>query len=259
MATEQLVEQVAENVAENLEGAAVVTREGAAVVARKINPKSIGYSLVGLGIGVAVGFVIGYRWNRAKIRAEAFKESEEEVEKIRTMYRDSMKVVVEKPALDDVIEDKGYGNVPVVEERARPTRPPVPAGPAPEPDIPKVVIDMSKSKDDGWDFEAELASRSVDHPYIIHQDEFNENSTGYRQETLTWYAGDDVLTDEQEEPIDKPDELVDLNHMSRFGHGSDDFNVLFVRNDQVQMEYEICRMPTSYEEEVKGLTNGEPD
>ena len=32
-------------------------------------------------MGAAVGFYFGYRWNREKIKAEAFKESEEEIDK----------------------------------------------------------------------------------------------------------------------------------------------------------------------------------
>jgi hypothetical protein len=268
VATEQVVEQVAEHVAENLEDVAAVTR--------RINPKIVGYSLGGFAIGVVIGFAIGYRLNRAKIRAEVFRESEEEVEKIREMYRDSARVVRDrdvKPELDEVIEDRGY--IVTEEIVERPTRPPVPVeepsssrpdvppGPiqeriqygAPPPKVPTIKLDTGKSKNADWDFAEELANRTEERPYIIHQDEYQGNETGYKQEVLTWYAGDNVLTDEQEQPIANADDLVDLNHMSRFGHGTDDFNVVFVRNDRLRVEYEICRMPTSYEEEVAGLTN----
>jgi hypothetical protein len=263
MATEQVVEQVAENL------------EEAAVVVRHINTKIVGYSLGGLAVGVVIGFAIGYRLNRAKIRAEVFRESEEEVEKIREMYRDSARVVRDrdvKPELDEVIEDRGY--IVTEEIVERPTRPPVPVeepsssrpdvppGPnlervqygAPPPEGSTIKLDTGKSKDLHWDLQEELANRSEESPYIIHQDEYIENEKGYKQEVLTWYAGDNVLTDEQEQPLTNADELVGLSHMSRFGHGTDDFNVLFVRNDRIRMEYEICRMSTSYEEEVQGLS-----
>jgi hypothetical protein len=261
VATEQAVEQVVETVAENLEEAAVVVRH--------INAQRIAYSLGGLAVGVAIGFFLGYRWNTAKIRAEAFKESEEEVEKIREMYRDSARVIREKPDLDEVIEERQYV-IPTEEVVERPTRPPVPVqeprqdprvppGPVIEPE-PAVTIrlDTGKSKDLRWDFQEELATRSEEHPYIIHQDEYQGNETGYKQEVLTWYAGDEVLTDEDETPMDNADDVVDLNHMSRFGHGTDDFNVLFIRNDRLQKEYEICRMPGSYEEERQGLSDERP-
>jgi hypothetical protein len=264
VATEQAVEQVVETVAENLEEAAVVVRH--------INAQRVAYSVGGLAVGVAIGFFIGYRLNRAKIRAEAFKESEEEVEKIREMYRDNARIRIdEKPDLDEVVEDRGYIVTDEIVER--PTRPPVPVDEPsatrpdvpPGPDlvpveygqrrIPTIKLDTGKSKDLHWDFEEELASRSEEHPYILHQDEYRDNQKGYKQEVLTWWAGDNVLTDEQEQPLSNADELVDLNHMSKFGHGTDDFDVIFIRNDKLQVEYEIGRMPTSYEEEVQGLTN----
>jgi hypothetical protein len=262
MATEQVVEQVAEQVAENFEEAAVVVRH--------INAQKVGYSLAGLGVGIAIGFFIGYKFNRAKIRAEVFKQSEEEVEKIRELYRDSARVVRGKPDLEEVVEERGYSveDQTVIErEPERPTKPPVPVPPGPDlvrvqygkppPDVPTINLETGKSKNLHWDFEEELATRSKERPYIIHQDEYQGNESGYKQEVLTWYAGDDVLTDEQEQPITNADDLVDLNHMSKFGHGTDDFNVLFVRNDSISMEYEICRMSTSYEEEIAGLSNDE--
>ena len=248
MATEQVIEQVAEvaeKAAEHLEDAAVVTR--------RLNPKIIGYSTIGLGVGIAIGFAVGYRWNRAKIRAEAFKQSEKEVEEIREMYRESaesVKIATGKPPLDEVIEERGYL---VVEEEERPTRPPVPVAPAP----PLSREELTKSKNDGWDYPAELAKRSDDRPYIIHQDEYSENGTEYKQETLTWYASDEVLTDEDEAPMENPDAIVGMENLDKFGHGSDDVRVVFIRNDLMQMEYEVCLVLNSYASEVQGINDDE--
>ena len=70
------LEQVVEEVAENLEEAAEVTRQQSI-------PELSDFLVGGFAVGVAVGFYFGHRWNKEKIRAEAFKKSEEEVEKIR--------------------------------------------------------------------------------------------------------------------------------------------------------------------------------
>jgi hypothetical protein len=44
------------------------------------------------------------------------------------------------------------------------------------------------------------------------------------------------------------------NALSRFGHGTSDPNVVFVRNDVLQLQIEITRHPNeSYEESVEGL------
>jgi hypothetical protein len=100
-----------------------------------------------------------------------------------------------------------------------------------------------------WDFEAELAKRSPDKPYIIHETEYFAHETDYSQSTLTYYAGDDILVDEREVPI--------YNYKSvtgelLFGHGSEDQNVVYVRNDRLSGEYEILRDSGSYEIEVLG-------
>ena len=252
MATEQVIEQVAD-VAEKAAG----HLEEAAIVTRRLNPKMIGYSAIGLGVGIAVGFAIGYRWNRAKIRAEAFKESEKEVEQIRELYRqsaESIKIAKEKPSLDEVVEERGYAveiTHPdrIVLEEPRPTRPPVPV----TPPRPLTREELTKSKNDDWNYPEELASRSRDRPYVIHQDEYAEQEPEYKQAVLTWYSVDGVLTDEDEAPMEDVDETVGLDNLDKFGHGADDVRVVFVRNEHLKMEYEICLVINSYAEEVQGL------
>lgn len=100
-----------------------------------------------------------------------------------------------------------------------------------------------------WDFEKELSNRSIEKPYIIHETEYFANETDYSQSTLTYYAGDDILVDEREVPIynykSVTGELI-------FGHGSEDQNVVYVRNDRLSGEYEILRDSGSYEIEVLG-------
>lgn len=260
MAKGQVIETVAEEIAENLEEAAEATR--------MIDTRAVGFFLGGIGFGAVLGFYFGHRWNKEKIKAEAFKQSEEEVEKIREIYRSStetVRVVPDKPGLDEVLEERGYSERVTDEEVERPTRPPVPVSPAsparslfPEQE-PSIVRDSGKSKDDGWDFGTEIAQRTPSRPYIIHQNEFTENQKDYSQVTITYYAGDGVLTDEDEEIIVESDEVVGLDNLEKFGHGSDDFDVLFVRSEYRRMEFEICRVHDSYEHAVQGLSDDEQD
>jgi hypothetical protein len=256
MATEQAVEFVAENL------------EDAAKVTRQLNTPAIGLGIGGLVVGVAVGFYFGRRWNKEKIRAEAFEKSQEEIEKIREFYQEkagSVKIVEEKPSLDDVVEEKGYGGPPMVVER--PTRPPVPVQEPTifpkrdyaRPGIAKRHVDREKDKNEGWDYGDELTKRTDDRPYIIHQDEFAQREEGYETETLTYYAVDGILTDEQEQPVDNPDELVGLDNLGNFGHGADDYHVVYVRNDRLENDYEICLLAASYAETVQGLSNDATD
>lgn len=102
-----------------------------------------------------------------------------------------------------------------------------------------------------WDWETELADREGKEVYILHQDEFfGDESPWDNQSAYTYYAGDDVLVDERESVV-----YNGRQHVGelRFGHGSKDPNVFYVRNEKLHAEYEVIRNPGSYSIEVLGL------
>jgi hypothetical protein len=253
MATGPLIEEVATNL------------EEAAEVTRRLNAEGIGFFITGAVVGAALGFYFGYRWNREKIRAEVLEEAEKTIAEIREVYRETYEpepstIVPEKPSLDDVVEEKGYsGEVKTEEEVRRLMRPPVvvkPAGPASVRDLINEHPD-NKDKAEGWDYKRELAQRTVDRPYIIHQDEYMQQESGYSQVTLTYYAGDDVVTEENDTVIDNVDSLLGISNLIHWGHGSDDINVVYIRNPRIEVEYEVCRSPRSYAEEIQGLEHSD--
>jgi hypothetical protein len=86
----------------------------------------------------------------------------------------------------------------------------------------------------------EVAARSHRMPYIISQDEFLANESGYPQVTITYYEGDEVLADDRDEVIENPDVNIGMKNL-RFGHRSDDPNVVYIRNDKLKTEFEACR------------------
>jgi hypothetical protein len=101
---------------------------------------------------------------------------------------------------------------------------------------------------DGWDVDAELASRSVEAPYIIHVEEFINDERGFSQTTLTYYQGDDILCDDRDTPIYDRSIVGEL----KFGHGSNDRNVVYIRNEKLRGEYEVLLDHGSYQHEVLG-------
>ena len=103
---------------------------------------------------------------------------------------------------------------------------------------------------DTWDQEAEEAARNPADPYVIHKDEFWREEMGYSQTTLTYYEGDDILVDQEDVPVYGFRTIVGE---LKFGHGSQDQNVFFVRNDTLKAEYEIIRDRGRYEVIVLGL------
>jgi len=104
---------------------------------------------------------------------------------------------------------------------------------------------------DPWDYEEELKHRSKDVPYVIHKDEFWNEEEGYDQTSLDYYAGDDILVDQKNEPIYNYQTII--GRELKFGHGSSDPSVFYVRNDQRMCEYEIILNEGKFSVEVLGI------
>lgn len=109
-----------------------------------------------------------------------------------------------------------------------------------------------ESEIEGWDYEVELAMRATGvEIYIIHRDEFYGDEMGWdTQHALMWYEADEVLAMEDDAVVYNPVAMIGTD--LRFGHGSGDPNVMFIRNLKTNCEYEVTRNPGSYAIEVLG-------
>lgn len=258
-----------EEIAENLEEAAEVTR--------RISALPIGYLFAGIGVGATVGFYVGYRYSKKKLRAEILAEAEQEIETIREFYRQKLIAAQaqEKPMVEEIIEERGYRPYGTQEPAETPRRPqeevaqerllPHFEEPAPEARPLKAPVPITPTENEPirrptgtWNYPYEQSRRSFNAPYIIHKDEFDHSENGYSKVVYTYFAGDDVMVDEDNKPLLHGDEIVGQNNL-RFGHGTDDENVVYVRNDKLELEMEICRVPQSFEAEVLGLEPNESD
>jgi hypothetical protein len=104
--------------------------------------------------------------------------------------------------------------------------------------------------DDSWDEEYELEHRNPDVPYVITVDEYIGAEFDFKQSTVTYYASDDIMANESDVPIYNWNSLMgDL----RWGHGSNDKNVVYIRNESLGQEWEVLLHQGSYEVEVQGL------
>ena len=113
--------------------------------------------------------------------------------------------------------------------------------------------------DPTFDFEEEKKYRTEDKPYIITHDEFYAAELNYDTLSWTYFELDKTLTDERSETVEDVAGTVGEDNLARFGHGSRDKNVVYVRNDQLQVEYEIARSMGSYLEEVLGMLPDKPN
>lgn len=121
-----------------------------------------------------------------------------------------------------------------------------------EVEMEPVPSNVFAGDNDDWDYEAELARRDPSGPYIIHADEFHNDERGFSQSTLTWYAGDEILSDD-EDPQQPIYNYSDVIGPLRFGHGSGgDPNVFHVRNEKTKSEFEILKDPGYFKVEVLG-------
>ena len=109
-----------------------------------------------------------------------------------------------------------------------------------------------------WDYELEKARRvkgGLDTPYVIHVDERHEAE--HTETTMTYFAKDDVLLDEREQPVAEPDDIVGIENLDRFGHGSGDPNLVYIRNNMLGVDIEVRLSDGSYEEEVLGMKHSD--
>jgi hypothetical protein len=107
--------------------------------------------------------------------------------------------------------------------------------------------------EEAFDLESEIRMRKPERPYLITVDEHTANEDEYEQSTLTFYEGDDTLTDSRDKPIPEPDLVVGDDNLLRFGVASGDPNVVYVRNDKLKMDFEILRSSGKFTVEVLGF------
>ena len=119
-----------------------------------------------------------------------------------------------------------------------------------EDDEPDVTISETVHEIEGWDYDQEIKTRSSDAPYVLHRDEFFQDELNYTQITLTYYSGDDIMVDDDDTPIYNHNQIIGT---VRFGHGSGDENIFYVRNDKLRAEYEVVNDPRMYSSVVLGL------
>lgn len=100
------------------------------------------------------------------------------------------------------------------------------------------MVNVFTNEDSDWDYELELANRDPELPYIIHRDEFYENEADdiYDRSSLIYYKGDDILCDDNYVPIY---EYLKLTGNLRFGHGSNDPSIVYIRNEPMKAQYEV--------------------
>lgn len=252
---------------ETVEAVAVDAAEIVQVV--KNNPVVVAAALVG---GLVVGAFVGWKWKLHKLRLQVEQEVEKEAEAIRDFYSlaskkdyptpaDAAKDLIPNKLQDDAAEalktyrdgvpHVAYHKVTVDRESLAPA---VTNGHI----LAEQQVEIARNVfEDPFDYSAEVAMRTPDEPYIITKDEFLENEHNHSQESLTFYEGDDALSDSKDQVLVNPKNLVGADTLDRFGYGSEDENIVYVRNEKLELDFEIARSPGSFGEEVLGFKHSD--
>jgi hypothetical protein len=225
-------------------------------------------------IAAAAGFVSGYLYAQNRLGEKFDQRLAEEIASAQKVYKvvrsqqfatpeEAAMYYADQEAQKAVQEYQGVKpkpevvssmdrEPPAVYERARRWTPGVSAGEVPQ-DRRNNIFDDAKPDTVDFDYAEEERNRTEEAPYIIAKHEYDENDEHFNQVTLTYYEGDGVLADERDDKIDDIDTMVGNDNIPRFGHRSDDDNVVYVRNHQFSLDMEIVRDQRKYAEVVLGF------
>jgi hypothetical protein len=219
-------------------------------------------NVVVIGLGVAIcGVSIGYYVGKRRAEAKANHRLEEEIEKFREYLheketREDQPLDTSKPPLDEIVEEKGYEDEPEPPKPVSYDR--VAASKREAEAVHNVIAKEQTLVFEGreeWDYSLEMKARTAnpDDPYVIHADEWNDNELEYEQISYTYFEADDVLVDINDTTVPMINEVVGLGNLQLFGHGSNDPNIVYVRNDDLDIDIEITRDKGSFSETVHGV------
>lgn len=94
--------------------------------------------------------------------------------------------------------------------------------------------------------------RSEDIPYVISIAEFSTDEEDFDKVTVRYFEEDDTVVSELgSDPL--PIESIGKDNLLRFGVGSDDEEIVYVRNETLKIDFEVVRDEGSYTEQVLGL------
>lgn len=218
-------------------------------------PLLIGSVVISLGIGSALGYL--YAKNELQVGFDS--RLEDEIEELRRYYKKRYKTGEYETA-----EKAAESLSPLGTFKGPRSGIDIPEGPpfeAPDVDPEKLKEVVERLKYDSphdspvieepWVAIADAQPENPDDESvrIITAHEFIGNDFEHHQPTWQYYQVDDVLVDEGGEIVHDRDEIIGKGTLKCFGQGSDDVDLVYVRNTTLERDYEIARVHEKFGED----------
>lgn len=224
------------------------------------------YSALGAAIGTATGALIAFKIAYKKAEKKYEELADNEISDIRDHYTSKLNAAmgrVNKPDVEELVTSLKYTSERPsihVDEFTLPSE-----DQEEEKDITEeagVVYNIfeeteKETTNDSWDYAVEVKNRKATVPYVIHVDEFTSDESDFEKVSLIYYAEDDVVADVRDNVIEDQELVVGIDNLNKFGHGSSNPNVVFVRNEYLKQDMEITYNDSSFAEQVHGFKHSD--
>lgn len=218
--------------------------------------------LIAIAVGIGsfgAGAVVGYKVAERRLALEFDERLEEEIGHMKVFYtnvpqqkfatpEDAVAELVLPEAAEKALEDyKGNKNDKVAYHKVVKS---------------DVVVENTEVFEKPLPTQQNVFDRAAERdptkPYIISQEEFMLNETGYEQVAVTWYAADEKLADEKDDVIEDAERILGTEFKVNFGTESSDENTVHIRNERLGIEFEVNRHGGSFSMEVLGVEPTKP-
>jgi len=205
---------------------------------------AIGSGLLGLGMGLSIGHIL----TRRQLEQQYADAMQEEIKATKAYYGilhkgdgyETPEKAVKTLGVDTEFNSDDETLQKLVTELKYSTE-----------IVEKNIFD-GRSEDD-VDYSEEDSNRNSESPYIISVQEYMAGEAEFNQVTVSYFAGDEVLCDDSDDPIDEVETVVGHDNLTKFGHRSNDANIVYVRNEKLQIDFEVIKNNGNYSEIVAGF------
>lgn len=185
----------------------------------------------------AGGAIIGSAVTYGLLKTKYEKIAQEEIDSVKELYSKKYAEKAE-PEIEEIEEEPSM-TVSEIKEQVEKLQ-------SEKSNMDVIEYAKKLSENEYLNDENEKEEKIMDYnvPQVISPDEFCENPD-YDVVSLTYYA-DDVITDEDDIPIQDEDidDMIGYESLTSFGRYEDDS--VFVRNDEYETYYEILRDLRNY-------------